>query len=167
MPSARLFKLLVSATVWGFLAGCAASIPPRLAQQVSWHIDFPAIRQQPAAYLGRVVALGGIVTQIEAADEGYRVIVSELPFDGSSRYRPAVDRLPRGRFIVSIPRHAFPGDLRPSAEITVVGEVLAKGTWSGAGVSEEVPLLEERYIKVWGPSWWPRIQLGVWGGIGL
>jgi outer membrane lipoprotein len=167
MPSEPLFKLLVGATVWGFLAGCAASIPPQLAEQVSWQIDFPAIRQQPEAYRGRVVALGGIVIDIDAAAEGYRVIVSELPLDGSRRYRPAVDRLPRGRFVVLIPRHAFPSDLRPSAEITVVGEVLAQGIWSGAGVGEEVPQLEERYIKVWGPSWWPRIQLGIWGGIGL
>jgi outer membrane lipoprotein len=167
MPSERLFKLLVSATVWGFLAGCVARIPPQLAAQVSWNVDFPEIRRQPEAYRGRVVALGGIVTQIEAADEGYRVIVSELPLDGSSRHRPAVDQLPRGRFMVLIPWHAFPRDLRPSAEITMVGEVLAKGTLSGAGVSEEVPLLNERYIKVWGPSWWPRIQLGIWGGIGL
>jgi outer membrane lipoprotein len=167
MPSARLCNLLLSATVWGFLVGCAARIPPQLAQQVAWNVDFPAIRQQPEAYRGRVVALGGIVTQIEAADEGYRVIVSDLPLDGSSRYRPAVGQLPRGRFMVLIPGHAFPTGLRPSAEVTVVGEVLAKGTLSGAGVSEEVPLLNERYIKVWGPSWWPRIQLGIWGGIGL
>jgi hypothetical protein len=68
---------------------------------------------------------------------------------------------------VLIPRHAFPKDLRPNAEITVVGEVLGKGTLSGGGVREELPLIEAGYIRVWGPSWWPRLQLGIWGGIGL
>jgi len=45
-----------------------------------------------------VVALGGIVTQIEAVDEGYRASVSELPFDPAVDIDPAVDQLPRGRF---------------------------------------------------------------------
>jgi starvation-inducible outer membrane lipoprotein len=167
MPSAPLPKLIVGACICGLVAGCAAGIPPQLSAQVSWNLGFADIRQYPEAYRGRVVALGGIVTQIEAVDEGYRVIVSELPFEPSSRYRPAVDQLPRGRFIVLIPRQSFLSDLRPGAEVTVVGEVLGAGTSSDAGIDERVPVLEERYMKVWGPSWWPRFQIGVWGGIGI
>jgi starvation-inducible outer membrane lipoprotein len=167
MPSVSLRKLIVITCIWGLVAGCAAGMPPQLAKQVSWNLGFADIRQAPEVYRGRVVALGGIVTHIEAVDEGYHVIVSELPFEPSSRYRPAVDLLPRGRFIVVIPRPAFSTDLRPGAEVTVVGEVLGAGTLSDAGVEERVPLLEERHLKVWGPSWWPRLQIGVWGGIGI
>jgi starvation-inducible outer membrane lipoprotein len=167
MPSGLPCKLLVSATIWGVLAGCAARIPPELARQVSWSLGLPEIRRVPEVYRGRLVALGGIVTHIDAVDEGYRVIVSELPLNGSGQHRPAVDQLPRGKFIVVIPRHAFPTDLRPGVEITVVGEVLGKTLIPGTGVAEEVPLLEERYTRVWGPSWWPRFMIGIWGGIGL
>ena len=167
MLSVSLRKLIVITCIWGLVAGCAAGIPPQLASQVSWNLGFADIRQVPEAYRGRVVALGGIVTHIEAVDEGYHVIVSELPFEPSSRYRPAVDQLPRGRFIVLIPRQAFSRDLRPGAEVTVVGEVLGAGTLSEAGVEERVLLLEGRHLKVWGPSWWPRFQIGVWGGIGI
>jgi starvation-inducible outer membrane lipoprotein len=149
------------------MAGCAAGIPSQLAAQVSQNLSFADIRQHPEAYRGRIVALGGIITQVEAVDEGYRVIVSELPFEPSSRYRPAVDQLPRGRFILLIPRQATPSDLRPGAEGTVVGEILGAGTLSEAGVDDRVPLLEARHVKVWGPSWWPRFQIGVWGGIGI
>jgi outer membrane lipoprotein len=152
--------------VCGLLAGCAGTIPPQLAEQVSWNLNFPEIRRQPEAYSGRVVALGGIVTHIDAVDEGYRVIVSELPLDGSSRPRPAVNQLPRGMFIVLISRHLFPSDLRPGAEITVVGEV--RGTAAVPEAADaEAPLLEARYIQVWRPSWWPRFQLGVRGDIGI
>jgi hypothetical protein len=114
-----------------------------------------------------VVALGGIVTHIEADDGGYRLIVDELPFEGSTRHRPAVDQPPRGRFMVLTARHGLPGDLRPGAEVTVVGEILGRSPPSGAGVGEGVPLLDERYLKVWGPSWWPRCLIGVWGGVSI
>jgi outer membrane lipoprotein len=167
MPSGHLFKLLVSATVWGALAGCAATIPPQLAGQVSWDLGFPEIRRQPEAYRGRVVALGGTVTHIDVVDRGYRVIVSELPLDGSARPQSAVDQLPRGRFVVLFPRHALPTDLQPGVEITVAGEILGKTAVPSAGEVEEVPLLEERYTRVWGPSWWPRFMIGIWGGISL
>jgi starvation-inducible outer membrane lipoprotein len=167
MPSAPLPKLIVSVFVWGLLAGCAATIPPRLAGQVAWDLSFPEIRQQPEAYIGRVVALGGIVTHMDAADRGYRLIVSELPLDGSSRHRPVVDQPPRGMFIVLVPRHALSKDLRPGAEVTVVGEILGKDAAPGVGIADEVPLLEERYTQVWGPSWWPRIMIGIWGGISI
>jgi starvation-inducible outer membrane lipoprotein len=165
MHSARPHKLILSLCVWGLLAGCGARIPPALATQVSWTVGFPEIRRQPEAYVGRIVGLGGIVTHIDAVDEGYRLLVSELPLDGSSRHRPVVDQPPRGMFMVLIPRHRLPPDLRPGAELTVVGEILGKAVASATGEAEAVPLLDERYTQVWGSTWWPRIQIGIWGGV--
>lgn len=167
MPSVALCKLLAGVFVWGLLAGCAGRIPPQLAEQVSWNLDFPEIRRQPEAYRGWVVALGGTVTHIDAVEAGYRVVVSELALDGSSRPRPAVGQLPRGMFIVLIPRQMFPSALRPGVEITVVGEVRGLGAVPEAGSAEALPLLEARYIQVWSPSWWPHFQLGVRGDIGI
>ena len=167
MPSVPLCKLIASALAWGLLAGCASRIPPQLAAQVARNLSFPEIRRQPEAYTGQVVALGGVVTHIGAADEGYRVVVNELPLDGSRRHRPAVEQPPRGRFMVLMPRHEFPGDLRPGVEITVVGEIRGKGAVPEAAGAEELPLLDGHYVRVWGPSWWPRFQIGVWGGVGL
>jgi outer membrane lipoprotein len=167
MPSAPLRRLALGACLWGLIAGCAAGIPSQLAQQVSWNLSFVDIRQHPEAYRGRLVALGGIVTHIEAVDEGYRVIVSELPFEPSGRYRPAVDQLPRGRFILLIPKQALPSGLHAGAEVTVVGEIMGTDTLSQTEADPTVPLLEERPVKIWGPSWWPRFQTGVWGGIGI
>src|ERR1700752_350986 len=103
MPSAPLHKVIVGVCFCGLLAGCATGIPSPLAAQMSWNVGFADLRQHPEAYRGRVIALGGIVMHIEAVDEGYRVIVSEVPFEPSSRYRPAVDQPPRGRFIGLIP----------------------------------------------------------------
>lgn len=167
MRSARPHKLIISLFVWGLLTGCAARIPASLATQVSWNLGFPEIRRQPETYVGRIVALGGTVMHIDAVDKGYRVLVSELPLDGSSRRRPAVNQPPRGMFIVLIPRHRLPQDLRPGAEITVVGEILGKGVAAVTEGDEEVPLLDERHTHVWGSSWWPRIQIGIWGGVSI
>jgi starvation-inducible outer membrane lipoprotein len=167
MPSGPLCRLIAGVFVWGLLAGCAGRIPPQLAEQVSWNLDFPEIRRQPDVYHGRLVALGGIVTHIDAVEDGYRVVVSEVPLDGSSRHRPAVNQLPRGTFIALIPRHTVPSDLRLGVEITVVGEIRGMAAVPETEGAEASPLLEVRYIQVWSPSWWPRFQLGVSGDIGI
>jgi starvation-inducible outer membrane lipoprotein len=161
-----LYKLLAGVFMWMLLAGCAGRIPPQLAEQVSWNLDFPEIRRQPEAYRGWVVALGGTVTHIDAVDEGYRGLVSELPLNGSSRPRPAVNQLPRGTFIVLIPRSVAPRALRPGVELTVVGEI--RGAAAGPeATAAEVPLLEARYLQMWSPSWWPHVQLGIRGDLGI
>lgn len=167
MPSAPLCKLIIGAWIWGLMVSCAAGIPLQIADQVSWNLSFTELRREPEAYRGRVVALGGLVAHIEATDEGYRLVVHELPFKPTSQYRPAVDQVPRGRFIVLIPRQSFPSDLRPGAEITVVGEILGQATAPEAGIYEGMPVLDARYVRMWGPSWWPGFQIGVWGGIGI
>jgi starvation-inducible outer membrane lipoprotein len=73
MRSARPSKLLLSLGLWAVLAGCGARIPPSLASQVAWDLSFPEVRRQPEAYVGRTVAFGGIVTQIDTADGGYQI----------------------------------------------------------------------------------------------
>ena len=167
MRSARPSKLLLSLGLWAVLAGCGARIPPSLASQVAWDVSFPEVRRQPEAHVGRTVAFGGIVTQIDAVGQGYRAVVMELPLVGGSRQRPAVGQPPRGLFIVLIPRQSLPPELRSGAEVTVVGEVLGKGKTSAAESAEEAPLLEERYIYVWGASWRPQIYIGIGGGISI
>src|SRR5918992_807700 len=124
MRSAPPSKLLLSLGLWAVLAGCGTRIPPSLASQVAWNLSFPEVRRQPEAYVGRIVAFGGIITQIDAVDEGHRAVVME---------------------------------------VTVLGEGLGKGKTSAAEGAEEAPLLEKRHIHVWGASWWPRIQIGMWG----
>jgi outer membrane lipoprotein len=152
--------------VWALLAGCGARIPATLQSQVSWELGFAEIRRQPEAYIGRLVALGGSVLQIEAVDQGYRAVVSELPLD-PSRHRPVANQPPRGLFLLLLPRRTLPPDLRPGREVTVVGEVLGKGTLTGAAEAEALPLLEERHTHVWGSSWWPQIYIGIGGGIAI
>jgi starvation-inducible outer membrane lipoprotein len=149
------------------LAGCGARIPPSLASQVAWDLSFPEVSRQPEAYVGRTVAFGGIIRQIDAVDGGYRAVVMELPLDRSNRQRPAVGQPPRGLFVVLIPRQGLPPELRSGAEITVVGEVLGKGKTSAAEGAEEAPWLEERYIHVWGAAWRPLIFIGIGGSISI
>jgi starvation-inducible outer membrane lipoprotein len=149
------------------LASCAAGIPAQLAEQVSWNLSFTDLRRSPEAYQGRIVALGGIVTHIEANDGGYRVLVNEVPLELSGRSRPAVDQLPRGRFMLLLLAPVLPSGFRPGAEVTVVGEVLRADARLERQVDGRGPVLEARHVKVWGPSWWPRVHIGVGGDIGI
>jgi starvation-inducible outer membrane lipoprotein len=167
MPSVPRYKLIGSGIMVVWLLGCAATIPPQLADQVAWQLSFRDIRRHPEVFTGRVVALGGVVTQIEAAADGARLTVLEFPLDGSSRHRPAANQPSDGTFQVQAVNGELPEGLRPGAEITVVGEVLGKSPWTHGGNTEDVPLLAERYIRVWGPSWWPHLHIGIWGSTGL
>ena len=167
MPSVPRHKVIGSAIMVVLLLGCAATIPPPLADQVAWHLSFRDIRRHPEVFTGRMVALGGVATQIDAVADGTRLTVLEFPLDGSSRHRPAANQPPEGTFQVQVANGERPKGLRPGVEITVVGEILGKSTWTHDGKTEEVPLLAERYIRVWGPSWWPRLQIGIWGSIAL
>lgn len=166
MPSALRLSLVASLCLWVLLAGCGARIPSTLAPQVSWDLGFPEIRGQPEAYVGRLVALGGIVMQIEAVDQGYRAVVSELPLD-PGRQRPVADQQPRGQFLLLLPRRVLPPDLRPGIKITVVGEILGTAKAPGTAGAEPLPLIEERHTHVWGFSWWPQIYIGIGGGVSI
>jgi starvation-inducible outer membrane lipoprotein len=159
--------LIVILCLHGLLTGCATGIPSPLAGQVSWDVALADLGQHPEAYRGRVVALGGIVTRIEAVAEGFRLGVDALPLELSSRYRPAVDQPPKGRFIVLLHDIVLPSGLRPGAEVTIVGEVLGVTPLGEAEVDGRAPLLDGRHVKVWGPSWWPRFQISVWGVHGV
>ena len=67
----------------------------------------------------------------------------------------------------SFARRTLPTDLRPGREITAVGEILGKEAVSGTVEAEALPLLEERYLHVWGSSWWPQIYIGIGGGVSI
>ncbi|HXH12010.1 MAG TPA: Slp family lipoprotein [Alphaproteobacteria bacterium] len=163
MPSARLPNWLLGGMVAALLMGCATTIPASLARRVSWHVGFRDLHHDPTAYRGQVVALGGIVSQIEFLATNYRVAVREFPLDGSAMHRPAIKPPSGGIFLLRFAIGELPGNVQPGAEITVVGEVLGKGIFWGYGEAEEVPLLAPQHIHVWGASWRPRIQIGLGG----
>ena len=73
------------------LGGCAESehqvrkdaallgIPPELEQQIDSTVPFSALRASPSDYVGRVVALGGIVVKSKLTKEQTEVEVLQLP----------------------------------------------------------------------------------------
>ena len=149
------------------LGGCAAGIPPSVLQTVSQGVSFREVRRQPQAYQGHILALGGIVTTLETTPEGYLATVREFPLNSGGRQRPATDVPSGGSFLLRIPPDKRPDRLRPGAEITVVGEVIGVAPRTGDDRAEELPLLAERSLRVWGPSWWPRLQIGIGGSFSL
>jgi outer membrane lipoprotein len=165
MPSARLYRWLAISGVCLWLVGCASTIPAPVAASVAWDVRFRELRRNPEAYKERVVALGGIVTQVDALAEGFRLIVSEIPLNGSGRHRPAANQPPGGFFVVQMHAERLPEDLRPGVEATIVGEVLGSYPPLMDEQGTAVPLLAGRYMQVWGSSWWPRIQIGIGGTI--
>lgn len=171
-PSLRFFPsphlpFSLSVLLLLLLGGCAAGIPASVLQTVSQGVSFRDVRRQPQAYRGHILTLGGIVTAVETSPEGYLATVREFPLDGGGRQRPVRDFPSGGSFLLRIPPDKHPAGLLPGAEITVVGGVIGTAPRTGDDGAEELPLLVERYLRVWGPSWWPRLQIGIGGSISL
>jgi starvation-inducible outer membrane lipoprotein len=143
--------------------GCATTIPASLAGRIAWQVSFHDLRRDPEAYAGQVIALGGVVSQVEFMATNYRVAVREFPLDGSALYRPLIKPPSGGIYLLRFDIGQLPQDVQPGAVITVVGEMLGKGIFWGYGEAEEVPLLAPQYVHVWGPSWRPQAQVGVGG----
>lgn len=147
------------------LLGCAGTIPQPLASAVSREPNFRELRRQPEAYRGTLLALGGVVTQVEPVGEAVYITVSEFPLNGFGRQRPVVQGPPGGFFVIQAEPAQLSPDLRPGREMTMVGEVLGAIRLLRSEEATDVPLLGLRYIRIWGPAWWPRVQIGVWGTI--
>jgi starvation-inducible outer membrane lipoprotein len=152
--------------VAALLMGCATTIPSSLAPRVAWHISFQDLQRDPTPYRGQLVALAGIVGQVEFMATNYRVAVRQFPLDGSAMHRPAIKPPSGGIFLLRFAIGELPRDVQPGAEITVLGEVLGRGIFWGYGEAEEVPYLVPKHIRVWGPSWRPRIPIGLEGTLG-
>jgi starvation-inducible outer membrane lipoprotein len=157
--------MLIGGMVAALLMGCATTLPAPLADRIAWHISFRDLQDDPTTYEGQVVALGGVIGQVEFMATNYRVAVREFPLDGSAMYRPAIKPPSGGIYLLRFAIGQLPQDVQPGAVITVVGEMIGKGIFWGYGEAEEVPYLAPLHVHVWGPSWRPQSQTAIGGTV--
>ena len=126
------------------LAGCTSVVPEALRGQVDRGLTYPQLSQDPEAYRGRLVLMGGEVVRVEPGQRDLVLTLTERPLSPADE-SPLLGHESRGDLVVQVPgaaRAAF----REGDVLTVVGAVLGR---QAAGGLPAVPRLESRSITVW------------------
>jgi outer membrane lipoprotein len=100
--------------------GCAGPVHRSIRQPELTHPSLAEVREDPNAFQGKGVVLGGTVLDVRSAPDGTLLLVLEKPLD--SVQRPKAAAASRGRFLARLPADSDPGSLGPGASVTLRGE---------------------------------------------
>ncbi len=140
---AALIGCCLGPALW-VLAGCTSVVPEALRGQVDRGVTYAQLAQDPEAYRGRLVVVGGEVLRVGFAGRDLELTLAERPLSPVDD-SPMLARASRGDLLVQVPDGARAA-LREGAVLTVVGVVLGR---ESAGDPRSVPRLEARHIQVW------------------
>ena len=163
--------MLVSVLVLsGFLfSGCASVISRGTLKEVDHNLRFENILENPEAYRGRIVLLGGDVIDTENFSDETRIVVLARPLE--YRDKPAAEDVSKGRFIISSPGFLDPAIYRPGRKITVVGTVVGKEVLPLDKIEYTYPVIAQKELYLWPLEGYPgkatSVYIGIGGGVGI
>ena len=170
-------RLIIFGIALSLLSGCVHAVSRNVLQEVDREITFSALLNDPIAYKGRVVLLGGVIVSTINKQEGTLLEVYETRLDREGRPTD-IDRS-EGRFLA-----LYEGFL--DSEIYAAGrQVTIAGTVQGEKIQplgeveyrypyllvkeihlwkEEKPVQHEPYAwGLWYDPWYPWGPWGFWG----
>jgi outer membrane lipoprotein len=127
--------------------GCTYAISPELAAQADKTISFEALERDPDTYRGKIVILGGIITQTTPTKQGTLIEVIRKPLDYWGK--PARTDDSGGKFVVYSPRYLDPLVYAPEREITVAAEVEGKRSKALGEIGYGYPVVRAKEFKLW------------------
>jgi outer membrane lipoprotein len=133
------------------LQGCTYAISPDLAKQADKTISFDKLLVDPDEYKGKLLILGGIITQTTSIKQGTLIEVDQQRLDYWGK--PQRTKKTGGRFLVFYPGYLDAYVYSPGRDITVAGEV--QGTRSPAlgDKQYDYPIILSKELKLW-----PRVH---------
>ena len=130
-----------------FFQGCSFAISSDLARQADKTIPFESLERDPEPYKGRLVILGGIVTQITPLKQGTLIEVLQKPLDYWGK--PQRTDATGGKFLVHYASYLDPLVYAPGREITVAAEVEGLRSKALGDVEYSYPVVLSRELKLW------------------
>ena len=150
------------------VAGCAPVISPEALKEVDQNVRFEQVLENPDAYKGKIVLLGGEIIKTENFSDKTVIIVLQRSL--GYREKPISEGASRGRFIVSAPGFLDPAIYRPQRKITVIGVVAGEEARSLGEIEYTYPIISKRELHIWpseDSSKEPRVHFGIGIGMGL
>lgn len=144
---------------------CAPVISRETLKEVDENVRFEQILEDPEAYRGRTVLLGGKIIKTENFSDKTMIVILQHPL--GLRKRPTAKDVSKGRFIVSVPGFLDPAIYRTGRTITVVGEVAGKEVRPLDEIEYAYPIIVRREIYLWPLEAIPTTDSSVHFGIGI
>lgn len=130
------------------LSGCAHVISKDLRASSDPSLTFNQVRQNPDAFKGKVVMLGGeIIETMNLKDGSTQIEVFQRPLGW--RGEPRRTAPSEGRFLILSDRYLDPYLYRTGRKMTVGGEILGGKTKPLGEMDYRYPLLSARQIYLW------------------
>jgi outer membrane lipoprotein len=140
-------KIAFLMSVAMFFQGCSYAISPELAKRADKTIPFETLARDPDPYKGKLVILGGIITQTTPVKKGTLIEVLQKPLDYWGK--PRRTDMTGGKFLVYYSASLDPLVYAPERELTVAAEV--EGTRSKAlgDIEYSYPVVLSKELKLW------------------
>jgi outer membrane lipoprotein len=143
------------------LSGCAHTISEPLRKMARRDLSFHQLKQDPDAYVGEVVILGGIILDVEnMGPSKARLEVLETPLE--YREFPKDEVYSRGRFIAYVPKFLDPEVFKKGRKITLAGEVTGKETRLFDNVEVVCPAILVKELHLWRRELRAYPPIGYW-----
>ena len=149
--------LALAATMTVALWGCA-TVPRRYTWIAEPGVTLTMLSSNPQPYVGKVVLLGGTITEEEENDHVLMLRLKNRPLDQDYKpHRPADSTGPEaGSYWVMVSKSQLPPKFRNWARATVVGRVTGERRY------QSEPVLTLLYMRGWGAT---GNQAGLWENI--
>ena len=133
----------LTVAVWG-----CSSVPRRYVWMAEPGVTLTMLSANPQSYVGKVILLGGTITEEEEYGQFLFLRLTNRPLDQDYKpHRPADTGSPEaGSYWVAVPKQQAPPQFRNWARATVVGRV------TGQQRSKTEPVLMLLYMRGWGAS---------------
>ncbi|MDD4933506.1 MAG: Slp family lipoprotein [Methylacidiphilaceae bacterium] len=142
--------LCLVALLLGTLSGCGGPFSESTLEAARNQPSFGAIRQDPTAYKGRLVILGGKIAQIQNQKNATVVEVVQRPL--GSGERPSSSNQSGGRFLAVTPKFLDPTIYKRGREVTVAGRLSGVQPGTIGKRSYAYPLVTISQIHLWQPE---------------
>ncbi len=140
-------KIVVLSLLTLLLQSCSYAISPSMKEQADKTITFEMLQTDPDAFKGKIIILGGTITQIYNIKQGTVIEVVQKPLDYWGK--PKRTSKSGGSFLIFYPGYLNGMIFTPNRQITVAAEI--EGTRSKALGEKEFtyPLVLAKELKLW------------------
>lgn len=128
------------------VAGCAHNLSDKSRAAADRSITFSMLRENPDAYRGKVVLLGGTIADVSQTPEGVQLEIVQHDLD--RRETPDETVASKGRFLAITDKSLDLDKCRKDRQVSLAGEVTGKKVQQFQGAEYAYPVIAVRELHL-------------------